>query len=398
MLPTRRKELCDYLNRTFINYITDKKRLQEFSNELKTRYGLETYHSDQILSMSTSIDLESDEVLYCILSVVNEKYITTYFTDNEIKKYSNVNFEKKIDRNLQFKCIQIENDQWIGRIEVSKILEMADNNMLHYEMETQRVMQLKRAGGTSYYAVTVNEKAVKKIMESMRNRLFIPNTITLNIPIDKAIPYYDEETFTLHITDIDYLDIIDGYHRYVAMNRLVKEGFQFTTPMEVRITNFSVDKAKLFIFQEDQKTQMTKVDSNSFNVASIENKVVDLLRKDNGIFSGVFEKTSIIDPGYLSQFIKPCFANIKKEDQLKVIVQSKKKIIDKLTELISIKPDILDKKWETDKILTFAYIAMRDLDVEEIDNIYEIVTNLDHRGKFYTNTILKIDSVLHEGK
>jgi hypothetical protein len=50
--------------------------------------------------------------------------------------------------------------------------------------------------------------------------------------------------------------------------------------MELRIVNFTEDKAKQFIWQEDQKTQMRKIDSKSMNMNSSANIVVTRLNEN----------------------------------------------------------------------------------------------------------------------
>lgn len=382
MLPTKRKELCDYLNKEFVKLIKETKKQQGIAKKLEDKYGIELSHSTQVLSMSTNIIDESDALLFCVLSVINQKLIEDYFTEVEIKKYSNINFAPKINHNIKIRCIQIQPDQWIGKMEVSEILALSDNNMLHYEENTQRVMQKKVVDGFEYYTATVNEKAVNQIMESMRNHMYIPNTITLNVPIDQAVPYYDDDNVTLYIDNINYLDIVDGYHRFIAMNRLYRTGFEFTIPMEVRIVNFETDKARMFIFQEDQKTKMKKIDSNSFNVAAPQNKVVDLL-KNSGTFRDVFERNGAIDSILLATFLKELFVKVKKEDQLKVAVQFKNRISNKLTEIMSINPEILDTKWDTDFILAFVYGVDKDLPLDEIENVYATIKGMKKQPRFY---------------
>ena len=46
---------------------------------------------------------------------------------------------------------------------------------------------------------------------------FVPNTITLNIPMETEFDFhYDEDSCSLITKSVEHLDITDGYHRYIA--------------------------------------------------------------------------------------------------------------------------------------------------------------------------------------
>ena len=146
---------------------------------------------------------------------------------------------------------------------------------MNYNERTQRVVKKIITPNGEHYQISLNAHALKKIEKSFDEKRYIPNTITLNIPdIDENVKHYDRETNTLIISTLKEFDIIDGYHRFVAIQRICAVDDKFDLPMELRITCFSENKARQFIWQEDQKTKMSRVDSESFNRYNTANIIV----------------------------------------------------------------------------------------------------------------------------
>ena len=131
-------------------------------------------------------------------------------------------------------------------------------------------------GDDKAYKITLYEKSVAAIANSYKDETYISTPITLTIPEESTADfYYDEEKCELVIKSIDHFDITDGYHRYVAACRVCDEDETFNYPMEIRISNWSESKAKHFVYQEDQKTKMSTVDSKSYNMGSDVNLVIN---------------------------------------------------------------------------------------------------------------------------
>jgi hypothetical protein len=78
---------------------------------------------------------------------------------------------------------------------------------------------------------------------------------------------------------LDKFDISDGYHRYVAMCEESDENEDFNFPMEIRVINFTDEKTRQFIYQEDQKTKMAKENSDAMNINRPSNNVIDKLNE-----------------------------------------------------------------------------------------------------------------------
>ena len=131
------------------------------------------------------------------------------------------------------------------------------------------------------------------------------------------------------------MDILDGYHRYIAISQVVREYPEWDYQMELRITTFTEEKAKQFIYQNDQKTQMRRINSESMNQYSPSNIVVEKLNTNPGsnIRGQINRNNGNIDFSFLSAVIHAYYFNDR----------SKKY---SMKEIITVAND-LQKKWNS---------------------------------------------------
>ena len=104
---------------------------------------------------------------------------------------------------------------------------------------------------------------------------YIPDDITLNMPEEGSKFRYENGKLTISELPGGKFDITDGYHRYLAMCAIYNIDKSFDYPMELRITNFDLATCQQMIFQKDQKTQMKKEDSATFNQYDVGNQIVN---------------------------------------------------------------------------------------------------------------------------
>ena len=112
------------------------------------------------------------------------------------------------------------------------------------------------------------------------------------------------------------MDILDGYHRYIAISQVVREYPEWDYQMELRITTFTEEKAKQFIYQNDQKTQMRRINSESMNQYSPSNIVVEKLNTNpsSNIRGQISRNNGNIDFSFLSAVIHTCYLLCPKVD------------------------------------------------------------------------------------
>ena len=281
--------------------VVNAKKQRKIINELFTEHNIPVSVSSDILSLKRSPSTENPYVLYHLLKKLNEKIVVDYFTDKEIKEYEETVLEPdKAKFPLTFKVVQIEEDQWIGRITMKEIMALSNSQLINYNENAQRVLKRIVRGGEEFFRIQLNKRAVEAIKESLLLDRYIPNTITLNIPKDDESRFvFDEDNSEMTIKKLRMFDILDGYHRYIAMCNVFVQNPDFDKVFELRLTNFTDEKARQFIWQEDQKTKMSKVDSEVLNKYNIGNKIVSRL-KDYIDFIG---RNAIINEGELCQGI-----------------------------------------------------------------------------------------------
>lgn len=366
-------------------------------------YANETYEIPKgiisdLISKRMPMSEASEFVLFILLdsiySVLKENRevlgIDSFYTMQEAKQYRMSKYEvEKIKFPLVFKMIQIDNDQWIGKITVGTLMKLRQAQLINYNSNAQRVMTKVIKGDKETYKITLNQKAVSEIQEAYEKREFIPNTITLNIPMETEYDfYYDEESLSLVIKSLEHMDCTDGFHRYIAACQTRDKDNEFDYPMELRIVNYTEDKAKQLIYQEDKKTFMKKIDSRSMNMNKAANIVVTRLNENvrcnlKGLIS---RNEGIIHFGELADLVDYFyFKGIGKEKERSVTIQAVKELTDNFNMLTEYNTKYLENRMSYRILLVamfcFDYFKENDnIDVcEVIEKAAKVIEKSDSK-------------------
>ena len=331
----------------------------------------------------------SDFLLFLLLKQIEiqlekKTLVTRYFSELEIETYSK---EKYVQDTIKFpiniNCIRVASDQWIGVSDVDFLMELRKAQLINYNTNAQRTLRRVVRGENTYYKIALNTAAVKQIKDSLEKETFVPNTITLNIPEETTEFAYDDEKKILSIRQIEHFDISDGYHRYIAMCQEKAKNPEFNYPIELRIIMFSDDKIKQFIYQEDQKTKMRKIDSDSMNMNAPAILVSERLNQDVmfNLHGKLNRSNGLINLGEFSVLVDYYYFKSKRVGtSVKDIISVEKELRDKLNALSESYPQLLEK--ETSYI-ELAIIIQLFLDKEiSKENIAKII-----------NALEKIDSI-----
>ena len=307
-----RVELENYLESRCEKLLVNKEKQRVIEDALWERHRILPDFTNDLLTKRASLSDQSEYILFCLLEGIilldSKKDLKEFFLPTEIEVYSKVvgASMNEIKMPIVINAIQIASDQWIGGVDVDFFVKLRNAQKINYNENTQRTLRRIIRGETEYYKIAVNKRAVSEIQRRFTERSFIPNTITLNIPMNENSEfYYDTEKNQLVINKLDAFDISDGYHRFLAMCRAKDEDKEFNYPMEVRITWFEEHKAKQFTFQEDQKTSMKKIDSKALDMTASANIVVERLNQDPlCLFKGLITRQgSVISSADLGQLI-----------------------------------------------------------------------------------------------
>lgn len=380
-----RKQIKESIQKIVYN----RSQIQEVVLQLHSKYGIAIGDIMDYISGQTDVNKADTFTLFVLASGIDEilehsNIAEKIFTEVEIKEFSLQRIEPdELEFPIRIKCIQINDDQWIGMENVKFLMKLRDAQKINYNTNAQRAMKRIVRGGNEFYRISINNAAVKKIKDLLKRGVFIPNTITLNIPMDSDYSYNSKKN-ELVIRDLKYFDIADGYHRYLAMSQLYSEDSEFDYPIEIRIISFSDDKIKQFIFQEDQKTRMRKIDSDSMNMDSASNIVAERLNRNimfnwHGQMSRGGSNINISDFASMVNYFyyrnKP-----KEEPDSKFIMKTEAVLIDKLNPIIAQNEKLIDNKVNFKSLLVLFYCITSYDDATEhirrgLENLDGIKTN-----------------------
>lgn len=363
--------LTRYLMKIDKTVVANKKNTQEWYVELYNKYNIPIEMSSDIICLRKDISGYNEFELFAITDVVKSDMIPIYFTPKEIKMYTGMKHKAASKKRVyRIPMIQITEDQYIGGTSVQFLMELRENRLINYNADTQRALEKMLAGGNVIYRPYVNKKAVSEIAAAFAENNFIPNTISLNINMDDEKADYDyyPDEHILEIRDITAFDIFDGYHRYLGMARVWDENHKFDLPMELRITMFSVSKAKQFIFQEDHKTKMKKMDARTYEQNNYGNIVANRVNTDpSSVLRGKVNITDgIISAGYFAEAVEKYYFKDEKNVTRKMVNDVGTKLITQLNEFIDTYPTYLDNEWEKPDIYIAVYGLSKDYGSDKI--------------------------------
>ncbi len=345
----------NYANHSIDYFITNR--------IITNKLGLKNITSLQLFCTIDSID-----------QALNENNLSKFYTPSEISNYSKYRDKISISFPLSIHCVKINDEQYIGKCDVDLLIALRNSQLINYNKNAQRTLKRVAKGDSEYYEISINKTAVKRIQEAYKTGTFISNTITLNIPQDvESEFYYDEKEQTLVINSIEHFDITDGYHRYVAMCKEKDNNPNFNYDMELRIVNFSLDKTRQFIYQEDQKTKMTKSDSDSMNTARLSNIITERLNADmRFLLKGCIDRNdSLINFAEFSDDLEYLYSLKKSKITNKELMQIEKNIRDNINYLVENNDDLLTIKYPRIYWFGILYYISINNDVLNFNKIYK---------------------------
>ena len=303
----KKNELLQLLEQTIMMSVSLKQWQQNVAIAVNSKRKLPINTIINILTQRTPLRDYDEFTLFCIAEGCNVHHLEYYFTASELKDFSNRTFEEKVvkfpyrfERVVEIK----ENSQYITKTSVRELVRLRDAQLINYNENAQRTLQRMRSdGGAEYFAINLNRKAVDKIMKLLAAGEFVPNTLTLNISPDADF-IYNKEKMTLTIKEQIQFDILDGYHRYVALSNMYNLDSRFDYPMELRLVVFPETKARQFIYQEYQKTEMRKIDADALSSTDPANEICAKIKNKLAGNIIISRNDGMIDEAVLSEMIR----------------------------------------------------------------------------------------------
>ena len=387
-------DLEKYLERKILKIVTNTETINKVCEYAEQHYDIPQGFTSDFITMRTSLMEANEFILFCILDSIDKitkeandlrnNKLKEYFTESEIKTYSNSKFKvDKIKFPLKFKAIQISEDQWNTKIDFKMLIKMRIAQLINYNEDTQRTMERIVRGNTEIYRIKIDKSAIYAIEESYKNGTYIPTPLTFNIPEDSnADFYYDEEKMELVIRSLDRFDIVDGYHRYLAACKACDSDKNINFTMELRIVNFPEYKAQQFIFQEDQKTKMPKIDSNTFDQNSLANQIVKRINENpqSNLRGLISRNNGIINFADLAGLINFYYIANEKEKGNQLLISVTRELINNFNLLTEYDEKFITTRYQFKKLMAivhcFAYYYNKDK-----ANMCEVIEQVIHKLK-----------------
>ena len=386
-----KKALEQYLDEQCDRIVVDNDKCKSIYTYANETYNIPKGIVSDLISRRMSMSEASEFILFILLDSIYNilrsdkkiKSIDEFYTMQEAQYYRKSKYENNnIKFPLIFKMIQVENDQWIGKITVKTLMELRKAQLINYNTNAQRTMKKIVRGDKEIYKITLNQNAVKSISQHFQNNTFIPNTITLNIPLDSNNDfYYNKDDCSLVINSLDHFDNTDGFHRYIAACQTSDIDENFNYSMELRIVNWDDSKAQSFVWQENQKTQLKKIDSESLNMNKTSNIIVE--RLNNNVFcnlKGLINRNdAIINFGEMATLVEWFYIknNKKKGNNNAIQLEAVRELTEDLNILTESNIKLLEERWNYKFLLSamcvFDYYKNNNFDKRNMSSLVDKV-------------------------
>ena len=361
---------------------------QPLYDELEAKHKIPVSVTSDVCANRKDISEVNNFIAFAMLSALKPGEVPKYFTEEEIKFYSVEQYEtNKVEFPFVFKnMVQVCPDQWIGTISCQTLMSLKDSQLIRYNENTQRTLKRISRGDDEYFKIFLNNKSVEEIKRSFEEGFYIPDDITLNIPMDysRFIPNRNGENVGDYIVEEPgMMDILDGYHRYIALSRITREYPDFDYQMEIRLVNFTEEKAKQFIFQKDQKTRMRRVYSNSMNQYSVANQVVDYLNTSpkSNIQGEINRNKGNIDYSFLSALIAYYYFSKQKKYTRKDAIMTQAELEREFNLLTTQNTDWLEHRFTERELQIIMFCFANDITDSAV--IQKLITASESMDKTY---------------
>lgn len=262
--------------------------------------------------------------------------VDDYFTKSEIKDslqytslldYASNGSQLPLERS---EVISYDSSTFMTKMSVQTINELLQGGDLYYNFDTQRESKYVERKNKVIRVPKVNKKAVREIAQHLLNGTLIKTTLVFNAAPNTSDEgeelIYNSRKNVLMITEGTRLDILDGYHRTLAIQQalLTKPDLDFDFP--VLITNYSTKKAQMYIGQIALATPISLTKAKAMRSERRSDEAVQTLIEQSSELKGRISDSEfvhssnnqIVSYNVLTDTIEQEFEMTKKIDAIKV--------------------------------------------------------------------------------
>lgn len=268
-----RQEVINELKKYFDKIYFDSEAQTEYSRLVYDKYNIMPGIVSSYIIDNSKLDDVTDEDIYRLTSCAKLAIdLSEYFSPQEIKKYSHKPKTESVYPIILENVLPVDVDQYVTTISTRKLFELYDKQIISYNPATQRGPKISSKNGEIKSSPYLNMSSVRSIENLLLRDQFITNDISLNVrEEDWDNVLYDPYNMQFEIK-AGGVDIIDGYHRYQAVIRVMAENPDFEKYFILNIMKFKEDKAQRFIAQQNKRNKI-----NSAYARALDNTRLDTL-------------------------------------------------------------------------------------------------------------------------
>ena len=215
---------------------------------------------------------------------------------NNIKKYK-FKIEVPLSFPLQYEKVLSGSEQdYVTKLSFKSIAKHYNDNMWTYNFLTQRnPVKQKRKDGSLKLEPKVNKRSIREIKQLLLDNKYIPDTpITLNIMNDGNDElFYDEENWSLIIESASEIDILDGYHRILAVVEALEENPNLEGYLYLSIRNYDLGTARFYLGQHNSFNTFDKTHVRRLKNLQLSDKVIQEVESKSALKGRLASNTSV---------------------------------------------------------------------------------------------------------
>jgi hypothetical protein len=267
------EKLENELYKYFDRFCRDKKVNQKIKDEFKER-GVSPAEIQRILDTKVLLKGVNPDIQYLLCKLfyeeTKEELINPekYFNDAEISRAKLFKIETKEQERYPIvfeKVERVYDDLYSFYLNAQQIADLYSKNLITWNKETQRQTKIKNISGDFVEVPDINTTSINQIADRILKGKQITNHINFNLLKNGEEDYeYDvkNEILTVYSGEID---IADGAHRSYGVINAVRTNPDIQFKLGVYFTNYSAEKAREFIRQENVRNKIEKSHLETFN-------------------------------------------------------------------------------------------------------------------------------------
>ena len=313
--------------------------------------------------------------------------VKQYFTQQECEEFDSPFPEEEKDFDLVITdWKQISEEKIKIYTNIDEVITWRNFNKLRFNPETQRDLITIISHGKNKKVLDINRNAVNEMKYLMKKGMYFNVCGILNInPEISPLPYKDGRNLIIPMES--HIDLIEGFHNYLAETELKDEDPNFMYDIEFDLMLLNTERANDLIIQMDKKTHFRPQQIIRNDRLNEINYIVNTLntRPSYHLYGTIDNDVKI----YLIKLIKQLFGIItEREQSLQLLLEIEKDLNYVIEKYKHFKP--LSKKEYFIVVNMIRYSKDKDIDFNTIVNYFDDFKTLTNDLKLYEITIRNI--------